>query len=83
VRDKVVAVEKGRQEFEQRWDFDRAWVHLRLRQSRIAGHPSLLILGSHDKQVSVGDFLIEQERREVARALQSVLANDRTATPII
>ncbi|MFT5392708.1 MAG: putative membrane protein [Gammaproteobacteria bacterium] len=83
MQENVLAVENGRQEFEQRWDFDRAWVQIRLLRSTIAGHPSQLILRSHGKQVSVGDFLIDQERREVARALRSVLANDRPATPII
>lgn len=68
-----VAVEKGRNAPERRWDFERAWVQVQMRRSRIAGHPSRLILRSHGREVSVGDFLVEEERHKVHEDLQKVL----------
>ena len=57
-----VAVEKGRGQPTERWDFDRHWVQVALLRSRIAGHPSQLVLRSHGRQVPVGEFLREDER---------------------
>tara|TARA_B100000029_G_scaffold457073_1_gene485528 strand:- start:181 stop:663 length:483 start_codon:yes stop_codon:yes gene_type:complete len=73
VKGDVVAVEKGRGAPAERWDFERAWLQVRLQTARIKGHPSRLVLRSHGRQVSVGDFLVEEERRQVARELQHAL----------
>ena len=78
-----VAVEKGRNGPTQRWDFERAWVQVRLQRARVRGHPSRLILRSHGREVSIGDFLIEDERKLVAEALQRAVRNDGLDTSIV
>ena len=78
-----IAVEKGRRTPQERWVFELAWVQVRLQRARLAGHPSRLVLRSHGREVSVGDFLVEEERRRVARELRVALAaaDLRTSTP--
>jgi uncharacterized membrane protein len=73
VKGNSVAVEKGRGAPQERWDFERAWLQVKLQSARINGHPSRLVLRSHGRQVSVGDFLVEEERRRVAQELQRAL----------
>jgi len=74
-KENLVAVEKGRERPEQRWHFERTWLQVRLVPARVAGHPSRLVLRSHGRQVSVGDFLVEPEREFVARELTAALGH--------
>jgi len=78
-----IAVEKGRCTPEERWVFELAWVQVRLQPARFSGHPSRLVLRSHGRQVTVGAFLVEEERRRVARELRVALAaaDVRTSAP--
>ncbi len=69
----VVAVEKGRGQPHERWDFDRHWVQVALLKSRYRGHPSRLVLRSHGREVVVGDFLAEEERSSLAKSLRWLL----------
>ena len=82
VSDKRVAVLKrtaGSQD--ARWEFPRGWVRVRLKDSRRYGHPSRLVLAMHGKEVPLGEFLAEDERRSVAQVLRRTLSvplNPRT-----
>lgn len=74
VRGDRVAVEKGHRRVEARWDFERAWVQVQVLRPRFAGYPSQLVLRSHGREVAIGDFLVEEERRRVAGELRRILA---------
>ncbi|MEM7251689.1 MAG: DUF2244 domain-containing protein [Pseudomonadota bacterium] len=68
-----VAIEKGRGQPSERWEFDRHWVQVALLRARFRGHPSQLVLRSHGQQVVVGDFLAEDERTKLAKNLRHLM----------
>ena len=74
VRGGRVAVEKGSGAASPaRWDFPHGWVQVRLQRARVWGHPSRLALAMHDEEVALGDFLVEEERRQAAALLRRTL----------
>jgi len=48
-------------------------VQVRLQRARVRGHPSRLALAMHDEEVALGDFLVEEERRQAAALLRRTL----------
>jgi uncharacterized membrane protein len=70
-----VVVERGRRRPEQRFEFQRAWVQLRWREPRFRGYPGNLELRSHGKQVVLGEFLPETERKKLMQELGRILKN--------
>ena len=75
VRGERVAVAKGcGGSYDATWEFPRGWVQVRLLGSRIRGYPSRLVLSMHGKEVGLGDFLAEDERRQAAALLRRTLA---------
>ena len=72
----VVTVEKGRQTPEERWECPRAWARVRLEQPQIAWYPSRLLIAFQGRQVELGAFLNEEERRALAAELQQVIQRD-------
>lgn len=75
ITDSLVSVEKGRHKPEQSWRFQRAWVALDLVRPTRRGHPSHLHLRLHGKCVEIGRFLVEDERRALARELRGWLTS--------
>lgn len=73
ITDSLVQVEKGRLVPEQSWRFQRAWVALDLIRSARRGHPSSLQFRLHGKCVEIGGFLVEDERKALARELRNWL----------
>ena len=53
--------------------FHPYWVRVRLAPGRRRGWPSRLLLGSHGREVEVGKFLNEAERRLLAQRLTQLL----------
>jgi uncharacterized membrane protein len=53
--------------------FHPYWVRLRLVNGKQRGWPSRLLLGSHGREVEVGKFLNEEERRALAHRLTELL----------
>jgi uncharacterized membrane protein len=72
----VVTVEKGRQTPEERWECPRAWARISLQQPHIAWYPSRLAIAFQGRQVELGAFLNEEERRALAAELQQVIHRD-------
>lgn len=68
-----VAVEKVRSRLTQRWVTQRAWAQIRLLPPRIRWYPTRLVIRSHGKQVELGAFLNEDERRQLAGTLRDVI----------
>jgi len=75
ITESLVQIERGRHRPEQSWRFQRAWVMLDWARSPIRGHPSRLCLKLHGRSVEIGGFLVEDERKALARELQQVLAS--------
>ena len=53
--------------------FHPYWVRVRLAPGRRSGRPSRLLLGSHGRDVEVGAFLNDAERRLLAQRLMELL----------
>jgi uncharacterized membrane protein len=72
----VVTVEKGRQTPEERWECPRVWAQIRLEPPQFAWYPSRLAIAFQGRQVQLGAFLNEEERRALAAELQQVIHRD-------
>ena len=73
ITDNSVYVETGRANPEQRHDFQRYWTKVVLQRPWVAWHPSKLLLCSRGREIEVGRFLNEEERRGLAQILQSAI----------
>ena len=69
----VVTVEKGRHRPQEHWECPRAWARISLVRSPIAWYPSRLAIAFQGRQVEIGRFLPEQERRELADELEHTI----------
>jgi uncharacterized membrane protein len=66
----LVEVYKGRRVPQRLWRFQRSWTEVRLVPPAHRWHPSRLVLRSRGQEVTVGGFLLEDERVYVARQLE-------------
>ena len=71
----TVEVAAGRHRPERRWTFNRHWARIVLNPPRFRGHPSRLLIRSHGKEVEVGSCLSDEEREQLARALDRAMAH--------
>ena len=69
----TVSVEKGRARNHERLELNRAWLQVRLLPSRLRWYPSRLVLRSHGRDVELGGFLNEDERRHLAGELRHAI----------
>jgi uncharacterized membrane protein len=63
----------------QSWRFEPYWVSVVLEQ--VGRHDRRLVLRSHGRQVVIGAFLTQDERLELARALEAALREHRAGAP--
>lgn len=77
VDDATVEVEKGRTTLERSASFARAWTRVRVARPSVAWYPSRLLLGSHGREVEVGQFLNEEEREKLAVDLHRMIVAGR------
>jgi uncharacterized membrane protein len=78
VEGEQVAVEKGHRDLEERHEFPRGWARVVLTEEPvIAGTVSHLFIQSHGRQVEVGRFLDDRERRDLARRLEPLMGPGR------
>ena len=73
ITDDSVYVETGRAGPVRRHDFQRYWTKVVLQRPWVAWHPSRLLLCSHGREIEVGRFLNEEERRGLAVILRSAI----------
>jgi len=69
----IVAVERDRRTRPERVELNRTWLQVRLLRSRLRWYPSRLVLRSHGKDVELGGFLNEDERRQLAGELRHAI----------
>lgn len=55
------------------WSFQPFWVRIAIDEA--AGRDSRLVVTSHGREVALGDFLLHEERVDLARALRGALAD--------
>ena len=75
IRDSSVVVQKGRETVKTVWKSPRPWAQVRLQRSRVNWYPSRLVLRSHGREIALGEFLVEEERRDLARKLRTLLGD--------
>lgn len=68
-----VAIEAGRDKPDKRLEFQRPWAQVVLERSYNSWYPSRLLIRSHGRQVEIGRFLNEQERRGLAELLGNII----------
>ena len=73
ITDDSVFVETGRNRPVRRHDFQRYWTRVILRRPWVAWYPSKLLLCSHGREIEIGRFLNEEERKGLAEVLQSAI----------
>jgi len=71
-----VAVEKGFTAMRRVCEFERAWAKIALLTARNHWYPSRLVIRSQGKQVQLGAFLAEAERRRLAAELVRVISHE-------
>ncbi|MSR16125.1 MAG: DUF2244 domain-containing protein [Gammaproteobacteria bacterium] len=72
-----ITLEKGRNNPSEIYSFDRAWVQVHLRQSTRQWQPSQLTLTSKGREVTLGEFLTDCERSELAQSLFNAIHKTR------
>jgi uncharacterized membrane protein len=78
----VVSVEKGRHAPEEYWECPRPWARISLEEPAIAWYPSRLAIAFQGRQIEIGRFLNEEERRALAVELQQIIhRRDWTSDP--
>jgi uncharacterized membrane protein len=73
VNAEVVIVEKGRHQPQEHWECPRAWARVALQRSPIAWYPMRLTIAFQGRQVEIGRFLNDEERRVLAAELQQMI----------
>jgi uncharacterized membrane protein len=78
----VVTVEKGRERGrcpekggpEQRVEFARGWVRVELTRNLSHWYPHRLWIGASGRRVEIGEFLVDEEKTELAAELHKLLS---------
>lgn len=78
--DDVEIVTRGR-EGERRIVFARHWASVKLRGPH-GGRPGRLLVESHGQACEVGSFLVEEERRALARRLSALIGKTSESPPL-
>ena len=53
--------------------FHPYWTKVRLEKGRHRGWPERLLIGSHGREIEIGAFLNDEERRELARKISDLI----------
>ncbi|HRY19251.1 MAG TPA: DUF2244 domain-containing protein [Candidatus Competibacteraceae bacterium] len=69
----TIRIERGRRKPEQSLTLARAWAHVVLKACPRQWYPSRLLIRVHGQTVEVGRFLVEEERRQLAKDLNRCL----------
>lgn len=78
IEDESVAVEKGHNHPESRFEFQRGWTQIVLEPPARSRRLSRLLLRSQGREVELGEFLDESERRDLAHRLSLLLGTARS-----
>ncbi len=73
VSDRDVLIETRDRERCAQCVFPRHWARVKLHRPASRLHPSRLVIESHGRQIEIGDFLTEEERRGLAARLTRLI----------
>ena len=73
IGERDVVVESRSRAESQQVVFPRHWAQVKLRRPASRLHPSRLVIESHGRQLEIGDFLTEEERRGLAVRLSRLI----------
>jgi len=73
IKDDKIIVERGWRRVEERKVFSRYWATVALRAPAHQWYASKLVIGSHGKQIEVGQYLVEEERVNLAETLAQLI----------
>ncbi|PHS72399.1 MAG: hypothetical protein COB22_05170 [Cycloclasticus sp.] len=73
ISEKPVLVQRGLEEVEKQEELQMGWVQVNLEKPTHRGYPSSLIIRSHGRRIEVGHFLVESERKKLAKQLKQWL----------
>ena len=73
ITDDKIKVESGRDVPETSCEFNKVWAQVVLEHSWHNWYPSKLYIRSHGRQIEVGRFLNEEERRGLAKELRRAI----------
>ncbi len=73
ISDDTVEVIVGRHKPERRYTFNRHWARVVLAPPVIKGYPNRVLLRSHGRELEVGSCLNNEERQQLAQAMQKAL----------
>lgn len=73
IRGNTVIVETGMSQPDKTYSFERTWVQVVHKYSSHRWYPSRLLLRSHGKQLEVGRFLNEEERKGLSIYLRNAI----------
>jgi len=73
ITDKAASVQRGLNEMEEEEELPMGWVQVELNKPLHRGYPTSLTIGSHGKRIEVGRFLVESERKKLAKQLIKML----------
>ncbi|HCK81521.1 MAG TPA: DUF2244 domain-containing protein [Candidatus Competibacter sp.] len=71
-----IRIERGRRGPRQSWVLTRAWTQVVLKVCPRQWYPSRLLIRGHGRSVEVGRFLVEEERKKLARDLARCLRGE-------
>jgi len=77
IGESVVTVEKGHDRGdgpEQRTQFARGWVRVELSRSSSDWYPRRLWIGASGRRIEIGEFLVDDEKTELAAELHKLLS---------
>ena len=73
IRENKVIVETGMSQPDKTYFFERTWLQVVHKHSSHSWYPSSLLLRSHGKQLEIGQFLNEEERKGLAIDLRNAI----------
>ena len=73
IDDENLFIEFGRAKSKRQWQFARAWLQLELKKPIYSGHPSQLVVRYKGKEIEIGKYLTNKERKSLAHSLSAVL----------
>lgn len=66
----TVMVERGRRFAENRWEYNRAWSKIFVKQPDYRGHMKKIFIRSHGKELELGSFLNREDRELLIKQLK-------------
>jgi len=73
ITNNTLLVQRGTVRVEEEEKLQMGWVQVSLERPKYRGYPSSLTIRSHGKSIEIGRFLVESERKKLAKQLKKLL----------